>query len=169
MIELKKFVDSIDNTFWKYIIDEALITDVVSLKDINKDKEMYSLVRKVNAGDYRPLSCKIIGFPKSRGILRPVFHLSLNDSVIYYYCIKELQDYLVKEISKVQYAFGGFRLTEKLNITEEKLEELAYDPGYESFVKSNYRKEWSDYQNLAETLYNGKYDFYMHLEHISFL
>jgi len=160
----KDFVDTIDESLWRHVLGEGVIKDVNNHADVKKEAFLYELARRINDGIYRPQATKIIGFPKSKGVIRPVLHFGLEDVVVYYYCIKKLQDSLVAKINTTEYCFGGFRLTEKMTLHETSTENMIYDPEYESFVKYAFRKSWSDYQNLAKQLSLGSFDYYMHLD-----
>ncbi len=163
-LDPKKFVDMIDNTFWNHITKQGIVRDVVLFRDIKKEDFLYELARRINSGNYRPQATKIIGFPKNNGVIRPILHFCLEDTIVYYYCVKELQQELSDKINSVEFVFGGFRLTEKLSLKEESIENFIYDPNYELFVKHAFRKAWSDYQNLAKRLSQGEFDYYMHLD-----
>jgi len=163
-IEIKDFIKEIDNKFWKHITTEGVIKDIINYRDIDKDARLISIAKKINKGVYRPSPGKIIGFPKNKGIIRPVMHLNIDDKIVYYYCVKKMQDELVQKIKEIPHMYGGFRITEKVIINEEDIENLAYDPDYEGFNKIGYRKEWSDYQNLAKALSDKNYSYYMHLD-----
>lgn len=163
-LDISDFKNSIDSTFWKHLTKESLITDCEEFKDIDKDNYICELARKINDGNYKPQVCKTIGFPKNKGVIRPIYHMSIDDSLIFYYCVKKIQNKLVEKISTNEYVFGGFRITKELKLTEDKLENLAFDPEYECFAKANFRKSWSDYQVLANTLADGQYDNYLHLD-----
>ncbi|TNJ40213.1 hypothetical protein FGF66_00095 [Chlorobaculum thiosulfatiphilum] len=163
-IEPIEFVKSIDKAFWGYITKQSLIKDVVDFKDLTKDEYLYEIARKINGGVYRPSVARLIGYPKGFGVIRPVMHFDLTDVVVYYYCVKSLQDQLIERINEVEFVYGGFRLTDKLVLSESSMDGFVYDPSYEMFLKCSFRKAWSDYQNLAQGLYENRFDYYMHLD-----
>ena len=163
-IDPKEFVQSIDNSFWKYITKQGLIRDVVDFNDLRKEEFLYEIAREINRGSYRPSVAKIIGFPKNHGVIRPVLHFSLSDIIIYYYCVKSIQDQLIEKINCVEFVFGGFKITDKLVLCETNVDGLIYDSCYEYFLRHSFRKAWSDYQNLAKSLSEGGFDYYMHLD-----
>lgn len=164
IIDPKELVSAIDSRFWRHITREAVILDVIKFADIKKTEFLLELGNRVRSGNYHPTTSWIIGFPKVEGIIRPVMAISLSDSIIYYYCLKRIQDKLVARTSEVEHVYGGFRITEKLQLDPSQLDSLAYDPNYEGFASFNYRKAWSEYQNLAKRLADARFDYYLHLD-----
>ena len=154
----------VDGRFWRHITREAIILDVIRFADLDRKQFLRELANKVDSGNYHPTTCWIIGFPKVEGIIRPVMAMTLSDSSIYYYCLKLIQDRLVAKIAEVEHVYGGFRITEQLQMEPSELDSLVYDPNYEGFTSYNYRKAWSDYQNLAKRLSEANFDYYLHLD-----
>ena len=139
----------VDSRFWRHITRKAVILDVIRFADLERKQFLRELENQVRSGNYHPTTCWIIGFPKVDGIIRPVMAMTIADSSVYYSCLKSIQDGLVARIAEVEHVYGGFRITEKLQMEPEELDSLVYDPNYEGFTSYNYRKAWSDYQNLV--------------------
>lgn len=154
----------VDARFWRHVTREAVILDVILFKDLDRKQFLKELSSRVGSGNYHPTTCWIIGFPKVEGIIRPVMAMTLSDSSIYYYCLKMIQNRLVERVAEVEHVYGGFRITEQLQMDPVELNDLVYDPNYEGFTSYNYRKAWSDYQNLAKRLSEADFDYYLHLD-----
>jgi hypothetical protein len=155
---------TVDRLFWRHITRETVVLDIVHFADIDRQQYLRELSSRVRSGNYHPTTCWTIGFPKMGGVIRPVMAMSLADACVYYFCVKKIQDRLVKEIGVVEHVYGGFRITEPLRLRPSHLDNLVFDPSYEGFSSYNFRKAWSEYQNLAKRLSEAKFDYYMHLD-----
>jgi hypothetical protein len=164
-IDLNDFVDQVDKDFWKHITRQGEFKDVKKFSDIDRESFLKSIARSINAYKYQFDIPTIYYSPKSNGILRKVKVMSLSDSCLYYYVVKSLQDEIVNSIKETPNVYGGFRMTPELKVNKEEFDNLVSNPKYEkSFSVTNFRKEWSDYQNLSKDLYTDNYSYYLHLD-----
>lgn len=164
MIDIKRFEISIDNSFWNYITKKSSFADVINFDDIEKKSFIIELANKVNHYEHHFAVPEFLFLPKSNGILRKIKVFSLADSVLYYYCVKEMQNELSNVIKSVPNVFGGFKFSPDLRMKNSDLDQFKSNPEYEKFAKNNYRKEWSEYQNIAEAISARQYDYYIHID-----
>ena len=165
LVDVKDFVEKIDQKFWNHITKQAVFRDIVDYKDISREDFLRNLATSLNNFEHSFNKPDYFYAPKDEGILRKTKVHNLQDTCIYYYCVKSIQDELSAEIKKNPNVFGGFRMTPDLDLTDEDLDRLSYDPRYESsLAKNKYRKEWGNYQKLALGLANRNFDKYVHLD-----
>ncbi|MGE8057040.1 RNA-directed DNA polymerase [Bacillus mycoides] len=174
MISQKDFFKEIDHKFWRAITQDIWYKDVISYKDFNRKDTLTNIERKINSHEYN-FSTPIYYFvPKKKGVLRKVKIYNINDICIYYYCVKKIQDKLTFKIKQNENIFGGFRFSaDNKSITKEKIKQQnnlmtqleLYDYEYETFLSQyQYKKEWTDYQNMAKEAYGQPYDYYIHID-----
>lgn len=165
IVDVRRFKDAIDSRFWKHITKESSFKDILDYKDTRKDKFVSEVAKNLNSFEHHFSKPFYNYIPKAHGILRKIKSYTLADTCIYYYCVKQLEDLLSNEIKKTNHVFGGFRFTKDLKVSKKYLDELAFDPEYGSVLaENNFREEWSDYQNLAQSLYERHYDLYIHID-----
>lgn len=163
MIKEKDFITTVDKRFWKHISKEGPFKDVIKYNDFDREQFLKEVTSELNNYTY-DFTLPVIEYaPKKNGLLRKIKCMQHGDACIYYYVTKKLQNDIVKEIKKVDDVFGGFRMTSELKAKPE--DDKPIDPSYEnSFSSTQFRKEWSDYQNLAKQLYEDGYKNYLHFD-----
>ncbi|ARF16727.1 reverse transcriptase domain-containing protein [Sporosarcina ureae] len=119
-INEKEFINSIDDHFWKVIRREIEYYDILGYEDIDKEKFLKSLLQKINNHDYSVQSSFYRYFAKGNGVLRKTKSFSLEDLVVYYYCIKKIQADLSSKITENEKVYGGYRITPKSNEESKK-------------------------------------------------
>lgn len=219
MIKIKQLIGSIDKRFWNHICKDRTFTDIIDFDDIDRVEFLKEVAISIIKGTFHFAPPLYFYAPKSVGVLRKIKSYELAATCIYYFCIKSIQDELIEEIKNIDNVFGGFRMTDDLKLTPQKIinlktgvneefkdyegkpqnkdqknheienskidedrpedeikeetesvddiliepdESYAIVPGILS--KYAYRKEWSDYQNLAKKLHEDNYDFYIHVD-----
>lgn len=217
MIKVNQLIGSIDKRFWNHICKDRTFNDIIDFEDIEREDFLRDVAITIIKGTFHFSPPFYFYAPKSMGILRKIKSYELGSTCIYYFCIKSIQDVLIKEIKEVNNVFGGFRMTDDLILTPKKLinlktgvneeykdhQEIPQDPPPDStesipqkidtttevisetsdeskdiliepdesyavvpgiLSKYAYRKEWSDYQNLAKKLHEDNYDYYIHID-----
>lgn len=173
MILQEDFSKEIDLNFWNSITKKVWYKDIINYKDFDRREVLSTIKEQINAHEYN-FSTPIYYFvPKKKGVLRKVKIYDIKDICIYYYCVKKIQDKLTKKIKENENVFGGFRFSsDNKSITAEKVQQQndalneleLYDYEYETFLSEyQYRKEWSDYQNMAREAHE-QYDYYIHID-----
>ncbi|HDR4725977.1 reverse transcriptase domain-containing protein [Bacillus cereus] len=168
------FSKEIDRKFWNTITKDIWYKDVIYYNDFNRKDILSTIQTQINTHEYN-FSTPIYYFvPKKKGVLRKVKIYDIKDSCIYYYCVKKIQDKLTDKIKENENIFGGFRFSadnksitaEKIKQQNELLNELdLYDDEYETFLsKYQFKREWTDYRNMAKEAYEQSYDYYMHID-----
>lgn len=165
MIDPEDFVAEVDSRFWKHISREGPFKDVKKYADLNREAFLRSVAKSLNNYTY-DFGLPIIEYvPKTEGIVRTVKCYPLSDTCIYYYVTKKLQEEIVEKIKENEHVYGGFRMTPELRVEEKDYIDSPIDPSYENeFSKTQFRKEWSEYQNLAKSMYDAKYVTYLHFD-----
>lgn len=165
MISIPSFLSLVDVDFWKHITKHRTLRDVIDYDDIQRQDFLADVARRINSFRHHIEPPQLHFLPKSSGVLRCTKSFELADISLYYYCVKLLQDAIVEKIKSVPNIFGGFRFSPELRLTPDQLENLPLDTFYEpAFSANNFRVEWGEYQDLAEKLFEGQYDFYVHLD-----
>ncbi len=164
-LKINDFVGAVDDPFWKAITSESVYEDVIKFKDIDRNAFLVRLAKKINRHLHAFPPPEYLYLPKSKGILRRIKVYGLEDSSIYYYCVKGIQDTLAKTIKQNPFVFGGFRFTPDLKMSDEDLDAIPFDPKYQGvFSKHQFRKEWGEYQRLAGSLASRDFDLYIHID-----
>lgn len=114
------FISSIDEHFWKVIRRDIEYCDIIDYRDIDREKFLKRLLQKINNHDYSVQSSFYRYFAKSNGVLRKTKSFSLEDLVVYYYCVKTIQDHLSSKITENEKVYGGYRITPKSNEESER-------------------------------------------------
>ncbi len=91
---------------------KLLVRDVFDYVDfqINFVKNVSELIYKIRSNKYIPNKPVIHESPKSKGICRPTAVLNIEDSIVYRYCIEQIQEDLL-EITKQKNIRGSHRIT----------------------------------------------------------
>lgn len=218
MIKVIQLIGSIDKRFWSHICKDRTFVDIIDFEDINREEFLKEVTISIIKGTFHFSPPFYFYAPKSMGILRKIKSYELGATCIYYFCIKSIQDELIQEIKKIDNVFGGFRMTDDLKLTPQKVIDLKtgvkeeskdhesepqetdseskspqpelkheepkneitenLDKGDDILIEPDdsyavvpgilskyaYRKEWSDYQNLAKKLHEENYDYYIHID-----
>jgi len=174
IIEREDFQKEIDNNFWLAITKKVWYKDIVLNSDLQKGKVVNDIVDQLINFEYNFKTPLYYFVPKGKGVLRTIKVFNIHDLCIYYYCVKKLQNELTVKIRENQNVFGGFKFShDNQSITQKKIrqqkEEICnldwYDYEYETFLsKYQFRKEWTDYQNLAKEAFEEGFDFYIHID-----
>jgi hypothetical protein len=166
IIDEEKFIKSIDSQFWKKATSNVAFKDVIHYQDINRTSFLKSLCRQINEYEHNFSKPNYYYFPKSQGVLRKVKSYSIADIVIYYFCVKLLQDKLYEKISQNEKIFGGFKFTAANKSTVEVADsDVIYPIEYESFLsKDSFKMEWKEFQKLAKEAVDKRYDKYVHVD-----
>ncbi len=165
MIVAKDFIDEVDSRFWKHITTQGPYKDVKKYKDLDRKSFLKGVANSLNKYTY-DFGLPIIEYvPKIEGILRSVKCYPLSDTCIYYYVTKKLQEEIDNKIKENEYVYDGFRMTPELRVDEEDFDDSPTNPSYENeFSKTQFRKEWSEYQNLAKSMYDSSFVTYLHFD-----
>jgi hypothetical protein len=165
MINTEDFVEQVDVRFWKHITREARFVDVIKFKDISREECLRTTATDLNKFRYNFGLPLIENVPKENGVLRKVKSYPLDDTCIYYYVTKKLQEEIVLKIREVDFVYGGFRMTPELQVNEEDFNEEPTNSDYENqFSRTQFRKEWAEYQNMAKSMFDEEYLNYLHFD-----
>jgi hypothetical protein len=77
---------------------------------INESNYLNQLIFGIKSGKYSPFTPCILESPKSKGISRPTTVLSIEDSIVYRFCIESIQDELFAGVDR-NLARGGMKIT----------------------------------------------------------
>ncbi|MFC3862630.1 RNA-directed DNA polymerase [Deinococcus antarcticus] len=165
----------IDDEFWKAVTLDSGFMDVHQFKDINKSELIDMISEKLFDHSYSFKNPIEIFSPKSMGILRKKELFHIDDVCIYYYCVKLIQDQIIETIKLNKNVFGAFRMTKELsyrNIKSSKAPTIEKSDDaddeisdYESVLaKDAFKKDWNEFQDVAEELFDKEYDLYINLD-----
>ncbi|WP_055106886.1 reverse transcriptase domain-containing protein [Paenibacillus ihumii] len=165
VLDINDFKLGVDGKFWNHLTKEMSFKDIVNYKDIKKDEFILELGQEINNYEYNFMKPYYFYSPKSKGILRKIKLYSIGDTSVYYYCVKKIQKELSDEIRKNRLVYGGFRFTPELRLRDEDLLNMTINYEYDAGLSvNNFRKEWSQYQKLADSLSQKNYSYYIHID-----
>ncbi|PFL38154.1 hypothetical protein COJ16_10140 [Bacillus cereus] len=165
MISKRDFNSSIDKEFWNTITKKLKYEDVIKFNDVDKGSFLMALINDINSYNYNVSTPNYYFLAKSNGVLRRTKVFNLKDFTIYYYCVKKLQDELSEKINQISNVFGGFKFSaDNKSVTQNFFEDLS-ESDYEVLLSKNaFRKDWSDYQNLAKEAYKDGFKYFLHID-----
>ncbi|WP_416825197.1 reverse transcriptase domain-containing protein [Ectobacillus polymachus] len=166
MINSKDFLNSIDKEFWNTVTKRLKYEDVIKFNDVEKESFLVALINEINSYNYNVSTPNYSFLPKNNGVLRRIKVFNIKDFSVYYYCVKKLQDELSKKINQIKNVFGGFKFSsDNKSITKNFFHGLQQESEYEVLLsKYEFRKDWSDYQNMAKEAYNDGYKYFLHID-----
>jgi hypothetical protein len=122
---------------------------------INMDDLLNELYDEIKNFNYNPSRChEHLVFNKRKGVIRisPIFRP--KDSVLYYFCVKMIEDEIAK--NRVNGTYGGWRLGNPLRFLEEEeasnITEYVNSSSYNPLLWSKY---WKEFQKKAQ-LYSSQ-------------
>jgi len=121
VIKVKQLIGSIDIRFWNHVCKDRTFADIIDFEDIDREEFLKEVAISIIKGTFHFSPPFYFYAPKSMGILRKIKSYELGATCIYYFCIKSIQDELIQEIKKVNNVFGGFRMTDDLKLTPQKV------------------------------------------------
>lgn len=165
IINDKDLVKEIDRNFWRFITGGTPFSDVIHYKDIDRSQFLAKLAKNVNEYKHSFSNPDYYYMSKDNGVLRRIKVYSLEDSIIYYYCVKKIKNKL-SEIIKLNKDTYKPYITNPHNDPESTNTIInAIDDTYSSaFNRKKFIVEWTEYQELAKDAYNKHYDLYLHID-----
>lgn len=164
-IDIKDFQEEVDYKFWKRRTQMFPFPDPENFKDLNREDFLNTLGRKLHFYEHAFQKPEYLYLPKYQGILRKVKIYSLEDSCIYYYCVKKIEEEISEKIMENKNVYGGFQFSKRLRSLDREDDELIYDPKYGTgYNPINYRKEWKKYHKKARQLATENYDYYIQMD-----
>lgn len=142
------FCKQIDNRYYKHIHTKSNIP-ISRIPD--RQKFLDNLKAKIITKQYHPQTPRAyVVNGKEHLISRIIPILKVEDSCIYYYCVKKIENYLAK--TRIDGTFGGFSMGGIIREMEES--DFAEISGQESSSSYPYNpiawsKEWGDFQKKA--------------------
>ncbi len=93
-----------------------LVRDPVDYIDFeaNLDGALNSLISQINKNHYHPQKPYLHPSPKSKGINRPTVIFDINDSLVYRFCVEQIEDVLFKK-TRQKNIRGGVKITPNRN------------------------------------------------------
>lgn len=138
MINKKEFIKIVDNRYFKHLINKTSDPFDSKYKEIGwkktVEKTYDELIHDITGYKPKPLR-SYISHPKSKYVIRKLPSFELEDYLIYYYCIKSLEDLIAK--NRIVGTFGGFRLGGKIRKKEER-EMVSEVTFFESFNQNSF-------------------------------
>lgn len=164
MIPLKEFQKWFNHGFWKAFTNLALPIYVPSTK-----AERAAVVEKVYnsiiTARYSPsLPEAEVVVNKGLGVARSIPVFSIEDYIVYFFCIKELESILSG--NRTANTFGGWSLGGKTRIEEtEEMESEATDYGRYAFNPNAWREAFSEFNALLfAQLDTGRFQFVLQFD-----
>lgn len=122
-----------------------IVRDTLDFLDykIELEKNLKVLIFEINNTRYHPTKPYLLPFPKDKGISRPTVVFDAVDSLVFRFCIEQIEDDLIEEVRKVEVnkdfaVYGGFKITPK------KSQEVDDEEFYEKWLK--------DWKNLIKLI-----------------
>jgi len=148
------FINSIGQKFWKHIHSntEIAINDI-SLKN-NRIKFLNDLYMSISKMEYSPSPPRgVLVARRGTYVARFVPALTIKDYCVYFFCLKRIEQYIAK--NRVKGTFGGWMLGGAIRRREE--EEISSPYALEgSYNRFAWKKNWTNFQNLAYQFYKDK-------------
>ncbi|GAB4145768.1 MAG: hypothetical protein OHK0017_05700 [Patescibacteria group bacterium] len=143
------FYLTIDSKFWNHIHHESFIRKT----KLNRKNFLSILFNRIKNRSYFPSSpIDYISFNKHNKVLRLVPSFTIEDSCVYYYTVKSIEDFVA--VNRVEGTYGGFRSGILKNLENDELENRLIESDYEGyyvFNKFTWSKEWKDFQKALYT------------------
>lgn len=119
---------------------------------INREEYCDKVYEEILQNTYHPsLPRENIIARKHGGAVRLIPVFTLKDSVVYYFCVKSLEDYLAE--GYVDCTFGGFRLSGKIKTLEDSelngINEIPFSSSPFSFNPTAWTEAWQEFQKRA--------------------
>lgn len=129
--------------------------------EVNLDKNLDALIYEVNSHKYYPAKPYLHLSAKSKGINRPTVVFDIKDSLVYRFCVEQIEDELLKKTRNNKNIRGGIKITANKN-----------DNGDDYYEK--WFKDWKEHQEaLEESVTNKNYlvvtDIASYFENINIL
>jgi hypothetical protein len=140
------FNEVISENIWKHILKRSYAPIKTTS---SKSRFCRQLYKRIISGEYFPSKPrKVIIDAKGNGISRLIPSFMPADSFVYYYCVKSMESYLVK--NRVADTFGGFRTGGQFRQAENAQLEGPewYMPPF-SFNPAAWNKAWGEFTRLA--------------------
>lgn len=168
IIDTEDFLKEVDIKFWNSITKKLVFKDVISYRDVKRIKFLKELSERINNFEHHFSKPDYFYLPKGSGVLRKIKSYAIADIVIYYYCVKKIQDPLITLIKKNERVFGAFKFTANnqtsqadFNVTDEN----DYSGNYESFLAGeNAKLDWKEFQSLAKEASEKNFNKYVHID-----
>lgn len=117
-----------------------IVRDPVDYIDFEVDvyTNLNELIHRIKTLDYKPSKPYVHLSAKGKGITRPTVVLDIYDSLVYRFCIEQINDELFKNIRQPNIR-GGIKIT------------ANQDPGVDGDYYEKWFKDWMQHQNNLES------------------
>jgi hypothetical protein len=159
----ESLIATVDHKFWIHMTTKTLLPFDLGLAD--RREFLGSLCERIIRMEYVPGAPRgYIVSSKANGVARFLPAFTLEDSCVYYFCVRQLEPEIAK--NRTPGTFGGFQLGNQLRRQEdeEAANDAVFDPDYApefSYNRFGWIREWSAYQKHALDLYrSGDYKYF---------
>ncbi|PIP53439.1 hypothetical protein COX08_00915, partial [Candidatus Beckwithbacteria bacterium CG23_combo_of_CG06-09_8_20_14_all_34_8] len=145
MEDFNSFIKPFDSSFWR-----VLRQSIVPFEDKPKDKEVFlaDLYKSIKECTYSPGNPReYILSDKHNGAIRVVPTFNYKDSCTYYYCIKNIEEFIATQ--RVEGTFGGWQLGTPIRELEENEEPQGVSAPTNSFNRKAWGENWKEFQKKA--------------------
>jgi hypothetical protein len=158
MNSLEEFKKKFDVSFWKAF--KSSIYGNIPIKKIERDQIIYNVYESIKSATYFPsIPHTDIIKNKGFGVARIIPVFKIEDYCVYYFCIKELEDWLC--VNRVPNTFGGWSLGGKIRQQEsQEIENESTEYGRYSFNPMAWINAFKEFNSLLfSQLDNSHYNY----------
>lgn len=154
MISESEFLKWFNRSFWK-----AFKRLAIPVKYPDSDADRLEIVKKVyrqiSHGSYFPsLPLRTMYLNKGNGVCRIVPVFKIEDYIVYYFCIKQLERVLCK--NRIENTFGGWKLGGRIRERENsEISEEAQEYGRYSFNPRAWTEAFGEFNSLLFSQIEG--------------
>jgi hypothetical protein len=160
----KDFLRWFNRRFWKALTNSSFPIFIPKTAP-DRERLLESVYYEIESARYAPSIPEAeLVINKGHGVARTVPVFSVKDYLVYYFCIKELEDVLCG--NRTPNTFGGWTLGGKLRKQEnDEIENEATDYGRYSFNPQAWTQAFGEFNSLLfAQLDSGHYDFVLQLD-----
>lgn len=164
IFSLDRFCSLVDSRFFKHVYTQTLIPPKAG-KLPNKKEVLTTLFHKIEGMRYVPHPPRgFVVSHKRHKVARFVPSLYPDDYFVYYYCIKELEQFIAR--NKIKGTYGGWLLGGAMR--KKEVYDIPISAPENSFNKMAWKKAYTDFQKHAYSLYKKDYKYYAHFDIANF-